>query len=128
MRLRRLAALLCLVAATLLVALPAGAAAQTCRTALTFPNPKLLAAMRRGVNLPGWDSDDESRRPTEEQLLALRERGFTHIRLLLDERRLAPAERETYLDAMFEEIILLFSLDYAVSLVLLADDIFQPEP
>src|SRR5690606_33088394 len=38
-----------------------------------------------------------------------------------------PAEREAYLDDMFEEIVLLFSLDYAVSLDLHAGDIFQGE-
>lgn len=84
--------------------------------------------MQRGVNLPGWASEEESRRPTVVQLQALRQKGFTHIRLLLDDSRLAPAEREAYLDQMFEEIILLFSLDYAVSLDLHAGSIFQREP
>ena len=128
LRLRRLLAALGLAAAALMAASPASAADQACAVAETFANPKLLAAMRRGVNLPGWDSEDESRRPTAEQLRAFREKGFTHIRLLLDESRLAPAEREAYLDRMFEEIILLFSMDYAVSLDLHAGNIFQREP
>lgn len=116
-----------LAVAVLLVGSPAGAASsgQACAVIETFPNPELLNAMRRGVNLPGWDSDDESRRPTIAQLRALREKGFTHIRLLLDESRLADPEREAYLDDMFEEIILLFSLDYAVSLDLHAGSIFE---
>ena len=125
--LRRRIAALGLAAATLLAASNAGAG-QACTAAQTFPNPKLLAAMQRGVNLPGWDSEDESRRPTAEQLQALRENGLTHIRLLLDESRLAGPDRETYLDDMFEEIILLFSMDYAVSLDLHAGNIFQREP
>ena len=98
---------------------------QACDVAETFPNPEMLAAMRRGVNLPGWDSEDESQRPTIAQLQALRDKGFTHIRLLLDERRLIGREREAYLDRMFEQIILLFSLDYAVSLDLHAGGIFE---
>lgn len=81
--------------------------------------------MQRGVNLPGWDGEDESLRPRPAQLQALRENGFTHIRLLLDGRRLGRAEREAYLDRMFEEIILLFSLDYAVSLDFHAGGIFE---
>jgi len=81
--------------------------------------------MQRGVNLPGWDSEDESQRPTLAQLEALRERGFTHIRLLLEARRLGLPEREAYLDQMVEAIILLFSLDYAVSLNLHAGGIFE---
>lgn len=97
----------------------------TCAALSVFPNPKLVLAMRRGVNLPGWDSEDESRRPTAAQLTALRDRGFTHIRLLLDEGRLGPSERAAYLDQMFEEIILLFSLDYAVSLDLHAGGMFK---
>ena len=81
--------------------------------------------MRRGVNLPGWDSDDEARRPTVAQLQALREKGLTHIRLLLDDSRIGGEEREAYLDRMFEQIILLFSVDYAVSLDLHAGGIFE---
>jgi endoglucanase len=80
------------------------------------------------VNLPDWDSDDQSRRPTVAQLQALREEGLTHIRLLLDERRLVGDDREAYLDAMFEQIILLFSVDYAVSLDLHAGDIVERGP
>ncbi|MEP9385979.1 cellulase family glycosylhydrolase [Mesorhizobium sp. KR9-304] len=106
----------------------AGAADRTCAALETFPNPKLLAAMRRGVNLPGWDSEGEGRRPTAAQLQALRDRGFTHIRLLLDDSSLSGPQRDAYLEKMFEQIILLFSLDYAVSLDLHAGGIFQREP
>jgi len=117
-------------ASPLLMGLRANAEVNTpaCAVADTFPNPKLLEAMRRGVNLPGWDSEDESRRPTVTQLDALRERGFTHIRLLLDEKRLQEDGRETYLDTMFEQVILLFSLDYAVSLDLHAGGLFERGP
>lgn len=111
-------------------AMPAGAqaAGDACAVAGTFANPVLLGAMRRGVNLPGWDSDEESRRPTVAQLEALRAKGFTHIRLLLDQGRLAGPQPERYLDRMYEQVILLFSLDYAVSLDLHAGDIFRSGP
>ena len=102
LRLRRILAALGLAAATLLAASNAGAVDRACAVAETFANPKLLAAMQRGVNLPGWDSEDESRRPTAEQLRAFREKGFTHIRLLLDESRLAPAERVATTDLVQE--------------------------
>ncbi len=128
----RLAAL---VAALLLAAAPpAGvprAAAdngRTCTALESFPNQKLLAAMARGVNLPGWDSEDVSRRPPVAQLQALREKGFTHVRLLLDDKRLRGDGRTAYLDAMFEQVILLFSLDYAVSLDLHAGGLFERGP
>jgi endoglucanase len=128
LRLRRLLAGLAIAFGALLAASAAGAADRSCSALEAFPNQKLLAAMQRGVNLPGWDSEDESRRPAVAQLRALREKGFTHIRLLLDDSRLAPAKRETYLDRMFEQIILLFSQEYAVSLDLHAGSIFQREP
>jgi endoglucanase len=128
LRLRPLLAALGLTVAVLLAGSPAGAAGPACTISEAFANPKLLAAMQRGVNLPGWDSEDESRRPTVAQLQALRDKGFTHIRLPLDESRLAGSGRPAYLDRMFEEIILLFSLDYAVSLDLHAGSIFQRVP
>lgn len=126
-RLAPLLTALGLAAAALLTGPQAEAAnsGRTCTALDTFPNQALLAAMQRGVNLPGWDSDDESQRPTVAQLQALRDKGFTHIRLLLDERRLEGSGRDAYLDAMFEQIILLFSLDYAVSLDLHAGGIFE---
>jgi endoglucanase len=127
-RRRPLLAALGFAAAALLTVSNAGAGDRTCSALETFPNPKLLAAMQRGVNLPGWDSEDVSRRPTVGQLQALRDGGFTHVRLLLDESRLSGPERETYLEAMFGQVILLFSLGYAVSLDLHAGGIFQREP
>ena len=107
-----------LVAALLVVCATADAMSQdpqACAVSENFANPKLLAAMRRGVNLPGWDHPDESRRPTLSQLQALSDKGFGHIRLLLDDSRLS-GDSEAYLDEMFEQIVLLLSLDYAVSL------------
>jgi endoglucanase len=86
-----------------------------CAAFATFPNPEMLKSMQRGVNLPGWDNPDEGERPTTIQLQALRDRGFTHIRLPLDEKQLS-GEGEVYLDQMFEEIVLLLSLDYTVAL------------
>ena len=74
---------------------------------------------------PAGTATTRARRPTVAQLQALREKGFTHIRLLLDESRIGGEEREAYLDRMFEQIILLFSLDYAVSLDLHAGGIFE---
>jgi len=100
--------------------LPAAASAsansQACAAIASFPNPQMLESMRRGVNLPGWDDPDESQRPTTAQLQVLRDGGFSHIRLPLDEKRLSGAEGDAYLDQMFEEIVLLLSLDYTVSL------------
>jgi endoglucanase len=115
------------VAVVMLVGSPARAAGEStsCTASDAFPNPRLLSSMQRGVNLPGWDNEDESKRPTVTQFQALRKNGFTHIRLLLDARRLSGSQREAYLDQMFEQIILLFSLDYAVSLDLHAGDVFE---
>ncbi|MBL8580086.1 MAG: cellulase family glycosylhydrolase [Mesorhizobium sp.] len=98
---------------------------EACAVAERFANPALLATMRRGVNLPGWDNDDAARRPTVQQLEALRDRGFTHVRLLLDGARLEGPRRAAYLDQMYEQAILLFSLDYTVSLDLHAGDILN---
>jgi endoglucanase len=108
--------------------LPAADEGSTCAVANAFPNARLLGAMRRGVNLPGWDSEDEARQPTAVQLQALRDKGFTHVRLLLDAARLEGDQRAAYLDEMFEQIVLLFSLDYAVSLDLHAGDVFRQDP
>ncbi len=90
--------------------------ARSCNVTGGFANQDLLAAMRRGVNLPGWDNADESRRPTVAQLSALHGEGFNHIRLPLDEGRLSGTDRDAYLDLMFRKVILLLSLDYVVSL------------
>jgi len=108
-------------------ALSAPTADEVCSVTEQFANPALIATMKRGVNLPGWDSDDEARRPTVRQLGALRDRGFTHIRLLLDGVRLEGAGRDAYLDQMYEQAILLFSLSYTVSLDLHAGDILERE-
>ncbi len=123
----RFVAVLCLGLATLAARSPALAAddSQACTALETFPNPKLLAAMRRGVNLPGWDSEDASSRPTVAQLEALREKGFTHVRLLLEGDRFSGEQRQAFLDQMYEEIIRLLSLDYAVSLNLHAGNVFD---
>lgn len=127
--LRRLLALgLALTVLTTAMPVRAAEGSDACAVADEFANARLLDAMRRGVNLPGWDSEDESQRPTTAQLEALREKGFTHIRLLLDAGRLAGGGRAAYLEEMFEEIILLFSLDYAVSLDLHAGNLFREEP
>jgi len=100
----------------LIVATPAFAENPACAAIEAFPNPGMLKSMRRGVNLPGWDNPDENERPANAELQALRERGFTHTRLPLDEKQLSESGSEAYLDQMFEEIILLLSLDYTVSL------------
>ncbi|WP_457935524.1 glycoside hydrolase family 5 protein [Mesorhizobium sp. 10J20-29] len=97
-------------------ALAAERDAEACAVAEGFANHELLSTMRRGVNLPGWDHEDKSRRPNAVQLSALHERGFRHIRLPLDERKLEGEGSEAYLDRMFEQVIFLLSLDYTVSL------------
>ncbi len=105
---------------------------QACAVQEGFANAGLIAAMRRGVNLPGWDKADASQRPSLVQLSALRDDGFTHIRLPLDERQLSGTRRDAYLDAVFEQVIFLLSLDYAVSLDLHAGDaigqLFERDP
>lgn len=119
MRAPQLLARACLAWVFVLVAAPASPASPdspTCAAFATFPNPDMLKSMRRGVNLPGWDNPDESQRPTTAQLQALHDRGFTHIRLPLDEKQLSGPASDAYLDQMFEETILLLSLDYTISL------------
>lgn len=109
----------CLASVFVLVVAPASPASPdspACAAFANFPNPEMLKSMRRGVNLPGWDNPDESDRPTIAQLKALHDRGFTHIRLPLDEKRLSGPASDTYLDQMFAATILLLSLDYTVSL------------
>lgn len=105
---------------------------KACGVAENFANPHMLAAMRRGVNLPGWDDPDIARRPTPAQLQALRDEGFSHIRLPLDNRRLTGEHSETYLDAMVEQVVFLLSLDYAISLDLHPDQtvgqMFESDP
>lgn len=107
-------------------------AQRDCPPPAGFPNPQLLASLKRGVNLPGWDSEDIARRPTFKQLQALRQRGFDHVRLPLDNRRLAGAESHAYLDAMVEQVVFLLSLDLAVVLDLHPDgtvgDLFARDP
>lgn len=101
-------------------------ASHACGAAGSFPNPAMLAAMKRGVNLTGWDAEDPARRPTLAQLQALRARGFTHIRLPLDNRPLdnhLPGDERAaaYLDAMVDRVIGLLAQDFSVSLDLHPD-------
>jgi endoglucanase len=49
-----------------------------------------LAALARGFNLPGWLDGTQTRRPDMATLAALRQRGFTHIRLPVTPERLSP--------------------------------------
>lgn len=87
-----------------------------------FPNPELLATMRKGVNLPGWDRPDVSGRPSLDQLRALRAEGFTHIRLPLDNGPFDGNQATAYVDSVYEQVILLLSLGYTVSLDLHPDE------
>lgn len=109
-----------LTAALLCAVLTTGAAqaqgAPQCHAPAAFPNTKLLADMRRGVNLPGWDHEDPSRRPTLAQLRAVRDAGLTHIRLLVHDEPFRNGDAEAYLDALYEQVILLLSLDFSVSI------------
>ena len=108
------------------------AAQQRCATPPGFPNPGFLDAMQRGVNLPGWDVPDIAQRPQRSQLQVLRQEGFGHIRLPLDNRRLAGAEGPDYVAAIYDEVINLLSLGFVVSLDLHADrkvgDLFREQP
>ena len=114
------------VAAAILLAAPANAAEQ-CAAPEGFPNPALVATMQRGVNLPNWDHPDPAMRPTVEQLRALRAEGFTHIRLPVERPPLADGEeQQQFAQALFEQIILLRSLDYTVSIDLHAGHLAEP--
>ena len=106
-------------AGLLLALLTTGAQAQgapQCHAPAAFPNTELLADMRRGVNLPGWDHEDVSRRPALAQLRAVRDAGLTHIRLLVNDEPFRNGGADTYLDALYEQVILLLSLDFSVSI------------
>lgn len=46
-----------------------------------FPSPDRLKRLARGFNLPNWDAAEPERRPDTATLSALRQRGFSHIRL-----------------------------------------------
>lgn len=102
------------------------ARAGECTAPEGFPNPRLLETMQRGVNLPGWDHPDPERRPTIEQLRALRGEGFTHIRLPVERPPLSDAEQQVFAGALFEQIVLLLSLDYTVSVDLHAGHEAEP--
>lgn len=116
-----------LAALAFLIAAPGAAvAARECAVPAGFPNPRLLETMRQGVNLPGWDHPDPERRPTIGQLRALRDEGFTHIRLPVERPPLVDAEQQDFAEALFEEIVLLLSLDYTVSVDLHAGHLAEP--
>jgi endoglucanase len=116
-----------LAALVFLIAAPGVAvAAAQCAAPAGFPNPRLLETMHRGVNLPGWDHPDPERRPTIEQLRALRDEGFTHIRLPVERPPLSDAEQQDFAEMLFEEIALLLSLDYTVSVDLHAGHLAEP--
>lgn len=115
-------ALLAVLAATASYA-SAQPASHACQVASSFPNPQMLSAMKRGVNLTGWDAEDVLRRPTLAQLQALRAHGFTHIRLPLDNRPLGDDRSEAYLDEMVDRVIGLLAQDFSVSLDLHPDGI-----
>lgn len=112
------------IAAIVLMAAPAAAA---CKPPEGFPNPALVATMQRGVNLPNWDHPDPAARPTTEQLRAVRGHGFTHIRLLVERPPLADGEaQQLFAQELFEQIILLLSMDYTVSVDLHAGHLAEP--
>jgi endoglucanase len=116
-----------LTALAFLISVPGTAPAATqCASPEGFPNPRLLETMRRGVNLPGWDHPDPERRPTIEQLRAVRGEGFTHIRLPVERPPLADADQQAFAESLFEEIVLLLSLDFTVSIDLHAGHLAEP--
>jgi endoglucanase len=97
----------------------------TCDAPAGFPNPPLLASMSTGVNLPGWDRTDAEARPSLEQLQALRGEGFTHVRLPIDNEPFATDQVTAYVDSIYEQVILLLSLGYTVSLDFHPDEIVR---
>ncbi len=116
-----------LIAALFLICLAGPAlAAGPCEAPEGFPNPGLLETMRRGVNLPGWDNPDLAQRPGMEQLRALRADGFTHIRLPVERPPLSDDAQQAFAAALLEQIVLLLSLDYTVSIDLHAGHLAEP--
>lgn len=104
------------------LSIEAASAGGSCTPPHRFPNPVLLNALQRGVNLPDWDHSDRSQRPGAMALKALRAQGLTHIRLLLNNNRLSDASSSVYLNEIYDELISLISMGYVVSLDLHADD------
>lgn len=105
----------------------APAVADTCKAPNGFPNPKLVTTMQRGVNLPNWDYPETSVRPTTEQLRSVREAGFTHIRLLVERPPLVDGDnQQAFAQALFEQLILLVSMDYSVTVDLHAGHLAEP--
>jgi endoglucanase len=114
-------------AALILLAMTgASLAAPQCAAPEGFPNPALLETMKRGVNLPGWDHPDPKRRPTVEQLGAVRDEGFTHIRLLVENPPLDDEAQQSFAETLFEQVVLLLSLDFTVSIDLHAGHLAEP--
>ena len=110
----------------LALALGIAAAQPRCPAPDGFPNPALLETMRRGVNLPNWDHPDATMRPRVEQLRALRAEGFTHIRLPVERPPLHDGAQQAFAEALFEQIVILLSLDYTVSIDLHAGHLAEP--
>lgn len=91
-----------------------------------FPSPERLARLARGFNLPNWDAAEPERRPIGATLSALRERGFTHIRLpvfhaAFSAGDLGGAAAVAYLDASAKTIRDLNRLGFLVSVDLHPD-------
>jgi len=122
-RLRRgIGALTCLA----LLAFPPPSHSASCAAPAGFTNEGVFRALQRGVNLPGWDHEDPARRPTPTQLRALRDAGFTHIRLPIDHRPLEGSAPQAYLDALHEQVVLLRGSGFLVSLDLHAGGTLGP--
>ena len=109
---------------------PALAGETACAAQRHFANPEMLSSMRRGVNLSTWRRKDGG--PTLAQLQALRDAGFTHIRLPIDNALLTGEDQTAYLDDIYEEVVLLLSLGYSVSIDLHPDStvrtLFERDP
>ena len=120
---RALAGLLLGTALALLPAFDAaGAQAPDCSfLSQTSVPAQRLAALARGFNLPGWLDGAQTRRPDMATLAALRQRGFTHVRLPVTPERFmagfSAAEdigrNQEELDAAIDRLL---AIGFAVSL------------
>jgi endoglucanase len=90
-------------------------------TSQTGVSPSRLATLARGFNLTGWLDSASPRAPAERALAALRQRGFTHIRLPVTPEKIStafssPDQATAQLKMLDHAIDRLIALGFGVSL------------
>lgn len=95
-----------------------------------FPNPDILKRVARGFNLPNWNAETASERPSITTLATLKSRGFSHIRLPVFHDSftgddLQSAEAQSYMRAIVDTVRTLVDLGYLVSIDLHPDGTFN---